>query len=283
MRVFLLSLVSLSTCLLPCRGQNAEPPSANQREQVTVGDRPVKIPAPAGFVRVDGVNAEEDRAVAALLAASNRYLARFEPDKANGADAGRNFSAQVMRKLETIEIGERTFEDFKAQTKAELDRLQKTIQKEMETKLAEAEKKHRDVTGVDLALSVSDVTVLGYFDESPGSFGFTMAMNVAAKVEDGAAKVRGVVAGMIVPVNGRLIYLYANADFKSPADQQWAENSVTAWRDAVRAVNPRLQGPSGKNSLFDGAGRSAIIGAIAGAVGGLVAMLLRKKKAAKAP
>jgi len=252
---------------------------SDPREQVLVGGRPIKIPAPVGFARVDGLNAEEDRAVEALLSATNRYLARFDPDKANSADEGRTFNAQVMRKLETMEVGERTFEDVKEQTRTEMDELQKTIQKELEAKMVEAEKKHRDVTGADMALSVSDVAVLGYFDDAPGSFGFTMAMNVAAKVGGESAKAKGVVAGMFVPVNGRLIFLYANATFNSAADRQWAERSVTAWRDAVQAVNPRLQGPPGQKGLFDGVGRTAIIGAIAGAVGGLIAVLSKKKKA----
>ncbi len=87
------------------------------------------------------------------------------------------------------------------------------------------------------------------------------------------SKEKIVVASMIVPVNGRLIYLYANADLKSEADRQWVEKAVKTWCDAVVAANPRVEGPPASTSIFDGVGRSAIIGAIVGALGGLFAML----------
>ena len=103
-----------------------------------------------------------------------------------------------------------------------------------------------------------------------------MAMNIAATAGDNAIKGKLVVASMIVPVNGRLIYLYANADLKSEADRQWAEKAVMAWRDVVVAANPRVEGPPGNTSIFDGVGRSALIGAIVGGCIGLFAMLFKK-------
>ena len=112
------------------------------------------------------------------------------------------------------------------------------------------------------------------------SLGFTMAMNVAAQAGAAAGgeqvKAKLVVASMIVPVNGRLIYLYANSVFNSPADRQWAESAVQAWRDSLLAVNPRVQG-------FDFAdlgkfGKSGLIGAGLGALLGIILIILRKSR-----
>lgn len=272
----LLPLLLVFSAGLPLT-HSQEAAAANRRE-VDVGGRKIFIPPPAGFERIDGLNPEEDRVVAAMLSASNRYLARFGPSKLNTADAERSFSAQVMRKLEKVEVGESTFIEAKKQTRAELDQMQATLRQEMEAKVAEAEKRRRDETGADVALSVGDVAVLGYFDDSPESFGFTIAMNLAEKNEVGSTTVKVVAAGLIVPVNGRLIYLYANADFNSPADQQWVERSVLAWRDAVLAVNPRMQGPSGRGPLFEGVGRSTLIGAVVGGCAALILVLFKKRK-----
>lgn len=255
-------------------GEEAAKPAS--REEVTVGGRKIKLPAPVGFERVDGLNVEADRLVESMLPASNRYLARFDPPKVNAADEGRSFNAQVLREIESREIGDRTFGEMKQQTKAELDKAQETIRQEIAKISGKAEKALQDATVADAALSVSDVAVLGYFDDAPNSLGFTMAMNLAAKAGDNATKLKAVVASMVVPVNGRLIYLYANADLKSEADRKWAEQAVTKWRDAVVAANPRVEGPSASLSIFDGVGRSALIGAIAGACIGLFAMLSKK-------
>jgi hypothetical protein len=266
-------------CFSPHATHAQEAAKNISREEIVVGGRVIKLPAPAGFDRVDGLDPETDRMVDAMLPATNRYLARFDPPKQNTASEGRSFNAQVMRSIESREIGDRTFGDMKQQTKRELDKAQETIRQEMAKLTNKAEKALQDATAADAALSVSDVAVLGYFDDSPNSLGFTMAMNVAAKAGDQAVKSKMVTASMIVPVNGRLIYLYANADLKSEADRKWAEQSVTAWRDLVVAANPRVEGPAGSSSIFDGVGRSAIIGAILGGLGALFAMLFRKKKA----
>ncbi len=271
----LLPAVLLITLALTCHSQETSKPAS--RDEVVVGGRIIKLPPPPGFERIDRLEPDKDRLVESVLPASNRYLARFEPLKTGAADTGRSFNAQVMRSLESREIGDRTFAEMKQQTKTELDQAQETIRQEITKATGKAEKAMQDATNADAALSVSDVAVLGYFGETPNSLGFTLAMNVAAKTSDNALKVKGVIASMIVPVNGRLIYLYANADFKSAADRQWAEQAVTAWRDAVVAANPRVEGPPAQTSIFDGVGRSTIIGAIVGALVGLFAMLFRKK------
>ncbi len=260
---------------LSSHGQESAKPTP--REDVDVGGRKIKLPTPVGFQRVDGLNAESDRMLESMLPASNRYLARFEAPKYNTAEKGHSFNAQVLRTLENREIGDRTFGEMKQQTKAELDKVMENIRQEVAKISGKAEKAFQDATVADAALSVSDVAVLGYFDDSPNSLGFTMAMNVAAKAGDNAIKGKIVVASMIVPVNGRLIYLYANADLKSEADRQWVEKAVKTWCDAVVAANPRVEGPPASTSIFDGVGRSAIIGAIVGALGGLFAMLYKKK------
>lgn len=276
MRSFLALLVVLPIGLLPCHGQT--PAQASAREEVIVGGRTLKLPTPVGYERVDGLNPESDRMLEAMLPASNRYLARFDPPKSTTSPQGRSFNAQVLRAVESREIGDRTFGEMRQQTKAELDKARDTIQQEIAKATGNAQKALQDATDADAALSVSNVAVLGYFDESPESLGFTMAMNVAAKAGDRSIKAKALVASMIVPVNGRLIYLYANADFNSAADRTWAEQAVTGWRDAVVAANPRVEGPAAGGFDFGRISRSGAIGAIIGGVVALVAMLFKKKK-----
>lgn len=245
-----------------------------------VGGQIIKLPAPVGYERIDGVNPEIDRLVEEMLPATNRYLARFDPPKSGMPDMGRSFNVQVMRSLEKREIGDRTFADIRQQTKAEIDKSQETIRQEIAKVSGKAEKALKDATDTNAALSLSDVAMLGCFDDSPSCLGFTMAMNVATKTGNHTAKAKLVAAGMIVPVNGRLIYLYANTDFNSEADRAWAEQAVTAWRDIVVAANPRVEGPKAGGFDFGEVGRSGMVGGIVGGVAALIAMLFKKKKQA---
>lgn len=242
-----------------------------------MGGRAIRLPAPGGFERIDGVNIEDDRSVAAMLPATNRYLARYGAPKTRAADEGRSFNAQVLRNVESREIGSRTFGQLKQQTKGEIEQAEETLRQELAKATGKEAKALPNSTVAD-ALSVSEVVVLGWFTETPHSLGFTVAMNGAEKAGDPSAKNKVVSATMIVPVNGRLIYLYANADFKSEADRKWTEQAVTAWRDAILAVNPRVEGPDVDSSIFDGIGRTTLIGGIVGGLVALIAMLFKKKK-----
>ena len=278
--VTLLMLFTLTTrpgaADAPAPGADSTRPAS--RSEVVVGGRNILLPAPAGFARVDGLDPDVDRTVNAMLPASNRYIARFDPPATDTTSAGRSFNAQVQRALESREIGARTFSEVKQDMKAEISRMEASIAREIAKFSNRAEQALQDATDLNAAFSLSDVVMLGCFDDSPESLGFTMAMNVAMKAGDVDSKTRGVIAAVLVPVNGRLIYLYANSDYRSESDRQWAEKAVAAWRDAVVAANPRVEGPPGKFSIFNGTLRSALIGGMAGGVIGLVMALFRKFK-----
>ena len=261
-------------CLQICP---ADTPIPNSRDQVVIRGRPIKLPAPTGFERADGLDLEVDRLRNDALPASNRYVARFEPLKTNTADLGRSMDVQVMRSLESREIGDRTFSEVKEQTKAELDRARASIEQDLAKATGNAEKALQAATTADAALSVSDVAVLGYFGNEPSSLGFTMAMKVAAQAGSSSTEAKLVVASIIVPVNGRLIYLYANADFRSEVDREWAESAATAWRDAIMVTNPRVEGPPAKTWIFDGSLRAGLIGALLGGVAWLFGWRPKKK------
>jgi len=272
-QTFLRRVLPIATALF-CHGglsaQDESPPATDSTVEVEVGGRMIRLPLPEGTLRIDGINPEADRVTAAMLPESNRFLARFERvDGAGGDGERRDFNAQALRSLENQEIGTATFSSMKQGLKAELDKAGDAIREEVAKIPGRAEDALRDVFDVDAALSVTDSAVLGYFGDSPTSLGFTMVAKVVTTVGDETAEGKVVAAAMMVPVNGRLIYLYANSAFESDADRKWAEQAVTAWRDAVVAANPQVAGPPARPSSR-GVGRSALVG---GLVGGLTAFL----------
>jgi hypothetical protein len=229
---------------------------------------------------VDGKDPKMDQMRNDLLGGTNRYVARFEPT-AGSPDAahGREVTVQVMKSIERQEIGERTFSEVRDQMRREFKAAIDDTMAKLGPQMQASGKKAGENLGVEMALSASDMAVLGIFDDSSNSLGFTMAMKVNAKVGDKVEEQKVVTAGMTIPVNGRLLYLYAVSDFDDNSDREWAEKSVVTWRDAVLAANPRVEGPSA--SLFDWyqVGRSAGIGAALGGLVGLFSWLAKKKKA----
>jgi hypothetical protein len=57
----------------------------------------------------------------------------------------------------------------------------------------------------------------------------------------GAVVSKSVIAGMDVLVNGRVLTLAADSDYFNEADRQWVEQTVTIWRDAMQAANPKTE------------------------------------------
>jgi len=254
--------------------------SSAQGAGVEVGGREIQLPALPGYERVDGRDPKIDQMRDDMLGGTNRYLARFEPVKDSpDAEKGRELSVQVMKSIERREIGEKTFEELRGEMRREFNAAMDQMISKLGPQMQASGKKAGETLGVDMALSASDMAVLGVFEDSNHSLGFTMAMKVNAKVGDHASESRIITAGIAVPVNGRLLYLYAVADFLAEEDRQWAEKTVSAWRDVVVAANPRVEGPS--TAMFDWyqVGRSAGIGAVIGGLAGLFGWLAKKKKA----
>lgn len=270
---------------LPCPAQAQEQPgpatvdasaTAAPRTpvyEVAVGSRKLYLPAPEGFQRIDGLDAKVDAVVNAALPAANRYLARFDPVGGKPpTGVGRSFNAQVLRSQESVEIGETTFAGYKQQERDALEAMRSDLEAKIAKVGEDATRNVSDELNLDVALTLSQSAVLGYFGDSPSCLGFSLAMNVSAQGRGANLKPsRMVIACLILPVNGRLIYLYAMSDLHSPQDQQWAEEAAMTWRDRILAINERVAGPPPQRApassrIVQGAARGAMIGAVVGIV-----------------
>jgi len=182
-----------------------------------------------------------------------------------------------MKSLESREIGKRTFADIRRDVRKALDGMKAKIDAEMQKLAKEGNQKLENDFGVNAALNISDTVMLGVFEESNAALGFTMAMKVGVSTDKGRDESRSVVACLMVPVNGRLVYLYSTGPFASKADQERVELGVRVWRDDVVTANPRVQGPPGGFDWLS-VGRSTVIGAVVGVMVGLAGWLAKKFK-----
>lgn len=277
---FLLGVTLFLSCGGGGYGQGGAPAT------VDVGGARIVIPSPADFFRSDGVSAKWDQINSAMLPATNRLLIKFSSkDDVEALGKGgtplehRGFNAQVVRSVESREIGEKTFAQVRDEARAGIEKMKANLDAEIKKLAASGSKELSGHFGADVALTVSDTAVLGFFDESPSSLGFTMAMKLGAGVGKGTAASKIVTAGIMCPVNGRLLNFYATSTYENEGDRQWAEKAVTAWRDSVRAANPRVEGPSARGGFLEGVGRSTVTGGVIGALVGLAVWFMRRRSA----
>jgi hypothetical protein len=277
--VILLSL-SLGTSL---RAEEA----ASDSTLFEIGGRNLRIPPPAGFVRCDGINENWDTGFTSILPPSNRLLATYgSPEdqdlirKSSPPDYSRNFNIQTVRSVESREIGERTFAGLRNEVKKGIDDMRTKLDTELKKLTDQSNKKMSADYGVYNALEISDTVILGYFEESDTSIGFTMVMKVGLGKGDNREVTHGVVACLMTPVNGRLVNLYSSATYKGKEDQLLVEKTVKEWRDSIQAVNPKVEGPTvGFDS--ERLGFMVGIGAGVGLFIGLFRLISKKMKGPK--
>lgn len=253
----------------PGQARGSEAPAAPTAPiKLEVGGITLLVPAPAGFERADGISPKWDTTVNSTVAASNRLLAFFMPTQdvaklraGSFPKLQRSLNIQILKSLETKHIDEKAFSQTRDEIRKGVDSAKAQVDAQLKQLAEKGNATLQNQLGVDAALKFGNTAVLGYFDDSPDSLGFTMAMKYQVQGAANEAP-KSVVAAMVAPFNDRLFYLYANANYSGEADRQWAEKSVSAWRDAIRAANdssPKLASADPPVSLEQHTNASSIV------------------------
>jgi hypothetical protein len=242
-------------------------------ESVIAGGRTIVFPTPKGFASCDGINAEWDSAVAAMDSTTTRQLIAFSPPEVitairNQQPTGlaRRFSSQIQLSTENQEVSEQAFREARVRMHADFEKTKSGLDESIKRLVNKGDNRQGDHSGVDGSPNISDAAFFGFFEDSPAGLGYSYSVswsdNANGKPE------RGVIAVILTPVNGRLLFLYAASPYKEEEDRKWAKQAVSGWRDAVVSANPRIA--SRVKRRID-IGRSFQTALIAGAVAGIVA------------
>lgn len=255
---------------------HASDAAAERVAKVSIGGRELTIPMPDGFDRYDGINPEVDKLFAAALPPSNRMLVNLAPNEnvqelrsGTVPALSRSLNLQIVRELGSRDIGLSDFAGVRAEMRRELKKMEATIAEEIRKHSKKGSEKMKGATGTDVVFDITDTAMLGVFEDTDASLGFTMGMKVNAGAGTDVTDTRMVVSAIMTPVNGRLINVYANGDFRTEADRQWAEQAVKAWRDQIVGANPRMEAGEGFAKRFDW-GKVMAAGAKGAAIGALV-------------
>ena len=222
-------MLSFIFCLLHSGAILHAEPTADSN-LVAVGNTKLKIPAPEGFVRCDGVSEILDSALEGLVPRGNRYLAYFAPPEiyaklkaGESPDIPQNFNVQTLRSAENRDIGPASFKEIVAQFRNEIDGMEPTDWDKMVSESA---------IGGEFSLELVGQPKI--FSDTESGLGFTTLL--AAEI-DGVKK-QGVASCVMTLANGKLLYMYSTAPFGSLEETLANEKSVLKWAEAVQAVNP---------------------------------------------
>ena len=282
---FLVPLVTMAAAPVVAQA----PPAIHD---VKVGPQTIRIPAPAGFERMDGIDAKQDEVAAEFVGATNRRLIMFgTPDAVAALRRGeaplapRNFNAQTLRSLEDRALTPAQFESLRAQAENELGTLGKRMDAVLGRTMDNAAKSLSEKLQESVEVTVGTPVPLGIFERTRDSLGFSMLIKSEFSIAGKNIAGLSAVACMVARVRDRCLYLYATSDRRTVEDEKWVEEEVLRWRDAIFAANGQSDAPASSTASrvlqqfdFQAIVRTAVVGVVAGAVIGLLAFLHRRKK-----
>jgi hypothetical protein len=212
-----------------------------------LGDQPVTLPNPPGFVEPEGAASAVRDMLQRALPAAYRLIALRVPqdyvDKLRAHDRTASLSRYctilTYRKYEASGMSPELFEAIKKMLRDQSDK----VMKQANVIAADsAERMSKDIgakTGdATTSLKVGDSTSLGIIEEHPGSFALATVgpVSISSKNLNESGNQVAVVA--VALIHGKPVNANFYSDYKSNADLVWAEGQARDWLRRVNELNP---------------------------------------------
>ena len=204
-------------------------------EEAKIGDATIKVPAPSGFVRYDGLNERIDEVMGQMVPKTNRLLLMFAtPKDAALAKKGKPQNLERYMMIQTFRQGEKiklAAKDFAALLKGAEAQVNSSVESgEIASSVNEQLKKSKDAKD----LKVGENVMLGTFHKSESSIDMGMLM----KTQMGNDEPTSMAAAFsIVLLHGKILYVYVYSSYYAAEDIAWTRKTVKDWREAIVALN----------------------------------------------
>lgn len=252
---------------------------------LSFGTRQLQIPEPDGYFPVAQSAPRFIDAVQAFLPASNRlvdaYTSAADRDslvQGKAIDILRQFQLQVPRRLEGKLLSQQEFTEVSQTVDSEMKKAFANIGDKAKDLAAEGNARLKEKTGIDAGVSLSDIGYRGVYRHEDWGMFFSMTSKVGMT---GSADTLLYCAGAVVLVDHQLLYLYSYSNLRSEKDAQWAQQSMSAWADAIHAANPddpKLEAQAQRERGGFDWKQFAMMGAFGAIAGGLVAVFRGRRR-----
>ena len=240
MAAWLTALASM-TALVPMTARAAEP-----GVQAPIGLKLLDLPVPAGFAdalrELPQIRLIGER----MTPPSNRLLAIFmsqaDHDRARAGQTPsmqRYFMVQTLRQAELAVVSDADFGQVRSLLRQQYQRLLKQAGSQTQGLLDSAMREISRDAGIEsLSLKAGEVKGLEVFDERPGSISLLAATRFVAQADGRTEEVPMALAITTAVVKGKLLYFYAYAVYREPADLDWLRGVTRDWLALAAASNP---------------------------------------------
>jgi hypothetical protein len=217
-------------------------PSAESaaRHLVVVGQKPIQIPVPAGFVE-PSLKAPAFAVIGEQFTPpSNRYLAMFvTPEDMAAASASkepamrRYFLVQTLRAMEAKDLSVRDFAEGRKAIRDNYKQLMAQVAPQVQKQLQKAAGNLSDLSGKKLEMQVGQMLPLEVFHDSEQALSLLALTNYRASVNGKPEEFQVAMSITTAVVQGRLVYFYTYSRNETADDMVWVRRKAMEWVEAL--------------------------------------------------
>lgn len=256
---------------------------------IHIGDTPLSIPSPPGFVPVTSDMGRLDQVLDSFVVPQNVRFVSFIPEALLPAlNSGkipsmpRTLSVQTARTAVKRLVTLADFAELKKTVREQNAGLREKMEKEMPGMLERMNQRIEDRFNTRLNMNVNGMVPLPAHEESDRSMAFSMLINMSMNQPNGTpTNFAGVVTATFLLAKGKLFFLYVNG---GENDLEWTRTLSKNWATAILAANPSdaataaLEAKPASGFDWNLVMRSALIGAAIGGLFGLVRFVTRRSR-----
>ena len=258
--------------------------------EVQVGDRPINIPLPDGFVELTPQMSPYYETMQAYVAPSNvRYLTLITANKAEALLRGedveldRYINVESERGISTSSISSTQFVEFRDFLRDQLDDLYAKVDEQLPGIVDKGNTIVSEKFDAEIAVELGGMVPLPIHLDTNDAIANSLFMTVGATV-DGETVGNSVLAAttLFMHVKDKVLFLYV---YGAESDLDWTREVAASWAADIIAANPLSTEEKRAVEQSDPLGidwskvlEKALIGALAGGVIGFFATVLRRRK-----
>ena len=198
-------------------------------------------------------------------------------NKGDIVDKNQYFIAKVNKQLKSAMVSSKDFADLKRVTIRQNKEMFESIESKIPGQMENISKGISEEFDIDIAMKVSQFVPLDVHYTDDNTLAYSMYINYGVTAEGSSEKI--ILSATVAFLNaaGKVIFLYC---YGPKAELEWTRSASKLWADSILANNPSppVQSSGRHGIKWKKVVEKSVIGAVAGGLIALVAILLKNKK-----
>lgn len=258
--------------------------------EIEVGDRPVNLPLPDGFVELTPAMSPYYETMRAYIGPNNlRYATLITANDAEALlrgediDLERYINVESEKGISATSVSSAQFADFRGILRSQIDDMYANVEEQLPELVTNGNHELSEEFDADIALELGGLVPLPIHLDTDNAMANSMFMTVGATV-DGENIGADVVAAtsLFLHVKDKVLFLYV---YGQESELEWTREAAERWATDILAANPLSAAEQRAVERSDSISidwsqvlEKALIGALVGGAIGLFSFLFRKRQ-----